>query len=363
MGASKNREATARAASKAQRPFPQKPLEESLAVGRAIRENNNGKDWSSEQVARALGVSPSGNKFFYLAAASRDYNLTTGSRDTEKIGLTDLGRAIFFAGDEQTSRQKRIEAFFSVDIFKKVYDHYGSGRLPEDQYLNNTLLSDFNLPDEFHGDFRRIFEANCKFLGIENGLGNGPNTSEVTRAEHGADIRVVGEAKGKFDRTAFVVMPFTEKGQQPRPAGFFKEVLTKLITPAANQAGFAVETAEQDGSDVIQSTIINQLLKADNLVIADLTDHNPNVLFELGIRIAKEFPVALIKADGTGRIFDVDNMMRVLGYSPNLWPTTVESDLPKLTKHIKAAWDNRTTGKNYMQILTNAPSVMPAGAR
>jgi len=47
------------------------------------------------------------------------------------------------------------------------------------------------------------------------------------------------------------------------------------------------------------------------LVIADITDHNPNVLFELGIRIAKDLPVALIKAEGTGPIFDVDNMMRV----------------------------------------------------
>ncbi len=322
---------------------------------KAIREKNNGNDWDTELVAQAaLRVTKGAKNFFYTAAASRDYGLTVGSRDTDKIGLSPLGRAIFFAGDEATARQRRIEAFFSVDIFKKVYDHYGSGNLPEDQYLNNTLLSDFNLPAEFHADFRRIFEANCKFLKIENGPGQGTAPAEVTRTEHGADIRVVGEAKGKFDRTAFVIMPFVERGQPSRAGGFFKEVLTKLITPAANQAGFAVETAEQDGSDVIQSTIINQLLKGDNLVICDLTDHNPNVLFELGIRIAKELPVALIKAEGTGRIFDVDNMMRVLPYSSNLWTSTVDSDLPKLSKHIKAAWDNRTTGKNYMQILTNA---------
>jgi hypothetical protein len=349
-------EANGRGGSRAQRPFPARTLEEALAIPKAIREKNNGKEWDSEQVAQAsLGIKKNNNRFYYLAAASRDYGLTVGGRDTEKVALTQLGHDIVFAGDETTARSKRIEAFFSVDIFKKVYDHYGSGKLPEDQYLNNTLQREFNLPGEFHADFRRIFEANCKFLGIENGLGKGAAPTEVTRSEHGADIRVVGEAKGKFDRTAFVIMPFVEKGQLSRPAGFFKEVLTKLITPAANQAGFAVETADQDGSDVIQSTIINQLLKGDNLVITDLTDHNPNVLFELGIRIAKELPVALIKADGTGRIFDVDNMMRVLTYSSNLWPSTVETDLPKLSKHIKAAWDNRTTGKNYMQILTNAP--------
>jgi len=118
-----------------------------------------------------------------------------------------------------------------------------------------------------------------------------------------------------------------------------------------NAAGFAVETARKQGSDVIQSTIINQLLQAD-LVIADLTDHNPNVLFELGIRIAKDLPVALIKSEGTGPIFDVDNMMRVSPYNPNLWQTTLEKDIPRMTEHIKGAWDNRSTERTYLQILT-----------
>lgn len=127
--------------------------------------------------------------------------------------------------------------------------------------------------------------------------------------------------------------------------------MNTIITPAANAAGFAVETADQHGSDIIQSTIISQLL-AKELVIADLSDHNPNVLFELGIRIARDLPVALVRATGTAAIFDVDNMMRVASYSPNLWPTTVERDVPKLRDHFKAAWDNRDSVRTYMEILT-----------
>ena len=167
------------------------------------------------------------------------------------------------------------------------------------------------------------------------------------------EIKVVGQPKGKFDRTAFVIMPFTEKGPNPRPEGYFNEVLNTLITPAGNRAGFSVETAEGSGSDIIQSTIISQLLSAD-LVVADLTDHNPNVLFELGIRIAKELPVALIKAVGTGMIFDVDNMMRVFTYDSTLWSSRMEADVPTLSEHIKTAWDNATTYRNYMQILTGS---------
>jgi len=339
-------------ASKSSRPYPNRTLEEALAVPQAIREKNNGHPWATEDVAQAaLGVAKTNNKFFYAAAASRDYGLTIGTRNTEKIELADLGRAIVFAGDETTKRQKKIDAFFSIDIFKRVFDHYGGSDLPAKEFLSNTLLNEFGLAGEFHDEFARIFKANCKYLDIEKGVGEDVKVRASDRLEHPSEIRVVGEPKGKFDRRAFVIMPFVEKGTERRPAGFFNEVLTTLITPAANAAGFAVETARQDGSDIIQSTIIGQLLEAD-LVIADLSDHNPNVLFELGIRIAKELPVALVKSEGTGRIFDVDNMMRVLPYSPNLWPTTVAADTPRLTDHIKAAWTNRTTGKGYMQILT-----------
>jgi len=336
------------------RPYPAKTLEEALVIPRAIREQNNGKPWDTEDVAQAsLGVAKSNNKFFYTAAAARDYGLTVGTRDTEKIELAPLGKEIFFAGDEEVKQTKILEAFFSIDIFKRVFEHYGSAEFPRKEFLANTLQKEFGLDPEWHDDFTRIFKANCKFLGIDKGLGprqHIPKTQEIL--EHPSEIQVVGQPKGKFDRTAFVIMPFTEKGEKPRPEGFFAELLRALITPAANAAGFAVETSRKQGSDVIQSTIINQLLQAD-LVIADLTDHNPNVLFELGIRIAKDLPVALIKSEGTGQIFDVDNMMRVLPYSPNLWTMTVEKDIARMTDHIKGAWDNRSTERGYLQILTS----------
>jgi hypothetical protein len=91
-------------------------------------------------------------------------------------------------------------------------------------------------------------------------------------------------------------------------------------------------------------------LDAD-LVLADLTEHNPNVLFELGVRMASERPIALIRAKGTGAIFDVDNMLRVEDYDPNLWTTTVEKDIPLLTTHLLEAWESRSTGRNFMSIL------------
>jgi len=78
------------------RPYPARTLEEALAIPQAIREQNNGNPWDTEMVAQAsLSVKRNNNKFFYTAAAARDYGLTIGTRDTEKIELAPLGRDLF----------------------------------------------------------------------------------------------------------------------------------------------------------------------------------------------------------------------------------------------------------------------------
>ncbi len=43
------------------------------------------------------------------------------------------------------------------------------------------------------------------------------------------------------------------------------------------------------------------------------------LLFELGMRMHADKPVAHGRARGTGQIFDVDNMLTVAEYDPNLW--------------------------------------------
>ena len=149
---------------------------------------------------------------------------------------------------------------------------------------------------------------------------------------------------------AFVIMPFVERNPV-RSEGFFKEVYRSLIEPAAKAAGFEVDWANKSGSDIIQSTIINEVLDAD-LLIADLSDHNPNVLFELGLRLAyNKGPTALIKSQDTGRLFDVDNLVRVYEYKPTLWKSSLDIDIPNLEEHIRATWDNRDKNDTYLNIL------------
>ncbi|MDR1010442.1 MAG: hypothetical protein LBM04_04855 [Opitutaceae bacterium] len=210
------------------------------------------------------------------------------------------------------------------------------------------------LDSEYHEEFHRIFQENCRYIKKFGDISINPSQTPAANpkpTDSGKIITLAVPTKSTSLRI-FVALPFSEKSGK-WPTGFFSEVLNNLITPAGVNAGFKVETAKKDGSDVIQATIINDLLNADLVVcdFCDLTDHNPNVLFELGMRMAFEKPVALIRAQGTLPIFDVDSMLRVWEYSPNLWRSTLESDIPALTVHIKGAWENRNSNKSYLQIL------------
>jgi hypothetical protein len=329
-------------------------------VPRALKDKNGGNPWAPSQVSSALGLGSMGGNFYYVAAASRDYGLTTGSRDTAEIALTELGRRAVYPQADTEQGTAYLDAFLHVDLFRKVLQHYGGNNLPEKTFLSNTLQQTFGIDPGFHDEFVDIFTKDCRFLGIgaqfqvgavsvrrgsppvADGAGSGGSVTVATPEADAGDVP-----------TLFVIMPFSERDDS-HETGFFTEVLTALFVPAGKAAGFTVKTAKRQGSDIIQSTIVNDLLEAD-LVLADLTEHNPNVLFELGMRMHADLPVVLVRARGTGAIFDVDNMLRVEEYSPNLWTTSVAADVPVLTDHIKAAWETRETAPTFMKILRPEP--------
>jgi hypothetical protein len=338
--------AAGKKASKPTRTFPIITVEKCLVIAQKLKEKNGGNPWSPTEVRKAIEVGDT-NRFFYISKASKDFGFTYGTRDTSEIGLTDFGRSVVYAPNPETEKKLKIEAFLKVDIFREVLNYYKGSQLPEMKYLSNTLEDKFKLAPEFHEEFSSVFSENCKELGITSGN----PLDGIDLLESKQTTVLVGETKRskKGSLRAFVIMPFVERNNI-RAAGFFKEVLDNLLIPAGIEAGFNVETANKQGSDVIQSTIINDLLEAD-LVIADLTDHNPNVLFELGLRMAHDLPIALIKSKDTGRIFDVDNMLRVYEYNQNLWKSTIDSDIPNLIEHFKAVWTNKDSEQTYMKIL------------
>lgn len=332
------------------RPFPKNTIEECRKIAESIKTLNAGNPWAPKDIASALALGMS-DKFYYLSASSRDYGITLGTRDTERIELTEIGRKLVYPQNPEEEANAILSAFRSVDLFARVYDYYQGQNLPEIQYLKNTLKVTFGVDDAYQDDFYQIYQRNLSYCKSKAPQVFSPVSEGIRqkKSENTDSSIVIGESQNKDGLIAFVAMPFSEKtGKYDK--GYFDEVLKHLITPAAVQAGFTAKTAKKAGSEVIQATIINDLDAAD-LVIVDLTEHNPNVLFELGIRIAFDKPVCIIRASGTSAIFDIDHMLRVYDYNSNLWKSTLEIDIPALAEHIKATWDSRTTDRSYLKLL------------
>lgn len=324
------------------RPFPQFSIKEAMEVPKVIGANNAGNPWAVEHIATALNTAKGTTRFFYLTSASRDYGFTLGTSKAKSIELSPQGRKLVFPATENDEAQAIIQAFYNIDIFKKVYEYYNGGSLPEEKYLCNTLKEIFGIDALYHQDFISIFKENLDLIAQIGTIEFFPAISHRTSDLNEAEILNHGE-NGEL----FVIMPFSEKTPD-FPKGYFDEVYSSLLVPAALEAGLTPKTAKRSGSDIIHSTIVSDIYNAQ-IVLADLTEHNPNVLFELGLAIAFKKRVVLIRAKGTPAIFDVDNLMRVYDYDRNLWKSTIERDVPNLCNHIQAAL--QTEGTMYLDIL------------
>ena len=106
---------------------------------------------------------------------------------------------------------------------------------------------------------------------------------------------------------AFVIMPFDEE---------LNSVYTDFIKPVLEAAGFQVERADDiESQQSILKDIVNKISQ-DDLIVADLTNLNPNVFYELGIAHALEKRVILLTQDVDEVPFDL-KAYRLLEYSLN----------------------------------------------
>ncbi len=141
-------------------------------------------------------------------------------------------------------------------------------------------------------------------------------------------------------KTCFIAMPLTTPASKVEAYGgdpdHFLHVLEFLHVPAVEAAGYEAIRPLMTGADVIHAEIIRHLEEAD-LVLVDISGHNPNVFFELGIRTSLDRPVALISDHLTGDLPFDTSIINTLPYDGTLRPWTLESQKLLVKEHIAAA--------------------------
>jgi hypothetical protein len=129
-------------------------------------------------------------------------------------------------------------------------------------------------------------------------------------------------------------MPFTVKDvdmQRYVDPNHWSEVYAGLIEPACRNAGMSCLRDDEDiGSRLIADNILTKIEDA-NIILCDLSSHNPNVFLELGWALRADKPYVLLKDDLTTFTFDL-NQQYTFEYDHRLQPIVLSKNVESLAE-------------------------------
>lgn len=124
----------------------------------------------------------------------------------------------------------------------------------------------------------------------------------------------------------------------------------EILSDAIDSAGFTPNVVSNaDDVGIIQKRIIQNLYE-NPIVVVDVSGKNPNVMFELGLRLAFDKPTIIVKDDKTSYSFDTSPIEH-LEYPRDLRYAKIVEFKEGLRSKIEATHQKATSDKNYTTFL------------
>ncbi|WP_461884500.1 nucleoside 2-deoxyribosyltransferase [Fusicatenibacter sp.] len=145
-----------------------------------------------------------------------------------------------------------------------------------------------------------------QFAGSVNNLLKNKRIEKIDRGIYriaGTEIVLPKERNGVSMKRCFVVSPIGDTGTDIRKKA--DQLYQHIIKPVCEKCGFVTQRIDEFNAS---GSITQEILDALNdyeLVIADLTGHNPNVFFEIGYRAKSQKPIIHLKRKDEIIPFDV----------------------------------------------------------
>ncbi|MDF7813640.1 hypothetical protein [Hymenobacter sp. YC55] len=137
----------------------------------------------------------------------------------------------------------------------------------------------------------------------------------------------------------------------------------QVIQDAAGSVGFEANLVSANGkADIIHSTIINNIFH-NEIVVCDVSDMNPNVMIELGLRFAAKKPVIIIFDSEKKYPFDI-GQLRYYNYGRNLRYSALVKFKIELSELIDSVYKDDIAGKyrpylSHFTEVTINPATIP----
>ena len=105
----------------------------------------------------------------------------------------------------------------------------------------------------------------------------------------------------------------------------FDDKIRYMIKPVLDELDYQMVLADERYIvGLISAKTIKEIINSD-IVIADISDNNPNVFYEIAIRNSLNKPLIILKQPVQGQLFDIDEerTLSVDDSSPRLWHETI----------------------------------------
>ena len=320
--------------------YPKSSVEKSLRIPEAILEQNAGKECTDKEAATFLNLSCGTGTFKSEMASSIKYKFL--ERPTAgKVTVTELAKKILRPQKPEDRISGLREAVTNAPVISAVYKHYRGENLPDSQFLDNALTDTFNVSQDKLSEFRQILIESLEASQLlENQSGKlrvlDISADDSHRANESGEVKKLGKNIDIDENdSCFVMMPFSD------PLGSY---YSKIYEPAIKKTGLKPVRADDD--IFTTGKIIDQIwkgIKGSRVLVAELTNRNPNVFYELGLAHALDKPVVLVASNDKDVPFDL-NHIRVIYYDVND-PFWGEKLIEKIAENILSALKNPDEAK------------------
>jgi hypothetical protein len=312
--------------------YPRHSVEKALRIPKAIIEQNAGKECTDKDSAKYVGVGFNGPYRVEISSAL-------------KYGFLSRPRAGYVAVQERARQAIRPQkpgdeinalrdAVLDAPDISEVYKHYRGEYLPDGKFFEHALVDKFSIPAEKVSEFTEIFISSLESANLLEKKDNKfriLDTSAITDQDIAGVLKKLSVgAKVSANDSCFVVMPFAA------PIGDYYQ---KIYEPAIRKAGLRAVRADADifGTGKIMDQIWSGI-NAAKVLVAELTNRNPNVFYELGLAHALQKPVVLISSNEQDVPFDLKHI-RVIYYdmSDPFWGAKL---IEKVAENILSALTN-----------------------
>lgn len=145
------------------------------------------------------------------------------------------------------------------------------------------------------------------FSGSINNLLKNGKIERIDRGMYRATGTTVGgSSREGLQKRCFVVSPIGEAGSDIRKNA--DQLYQHIIKPVCEKCGFTAQRVDEFNTAYSITQEILDALDDYELVIADLTGHNPNVFFEIGYRTKSQKPMIHLKCKDEEIPFDVSTI-------------------------------------------------------